>query len=67
MSNIDWRKDIANAPTDRRVLMIAKPSVPNTVSMPEVMVAHWYRALECWVAADLSGETHRIESALGQK
>jgi hypothetical protein len=60
MSEIVWRKDIANAPGRERVLMIATPIVPShDGTMPEIVVAHWYVGTEQWVIADTFGESRR--------
>jgi len=57
MSKIVWRDDIANAPKDQRVLMIATPVVPGYVdTLPEMVVAHWYEGNEQWVIANVFGE-----------
>ena len=56
MSEIVWREDIANAPKDRRLLMIATPVVPGHVdTLPEMVVAHWYEGSEQWVIANVFG------------
>lgn len=60
MSKIVWRNDIANAPKDQRVLMIATPIVPSQVGhLPEIVVAHWYVGTEQWVIANTFGESRR--------
>jgi hypothetical protein len=60
MSKIVWRDDIANAPKDKRLLMIATPIVPShDGTMPEIIVAHWYLGTEQWVVADTFGESRR--------
>jgi hypothetical protein len=56
-SEIEWRSDIAAAPRDKRILMIATSMVPNEINdMPDLVVVHWYEGTEQWVAADVYGE-----------
>jgi hypothetical protein len=58
MSEIVWRDDIANAPMDQRVLMIATPIVPSHLgNLPEMIVTHWYEGTERWVIANVFGES----------
>src|SRR5260370_42024059 len=60
MSKVFWRKDIANAPRGQRVLMIVTPIVPSHVgNLPEMVVAHWHVETECWVIANVFGESRR--------
>jgi hypothetical protein len=55
---IEWRSDIAAAPRDKRILMIATSIVPNEAgNLPDIVVAHWYVGTERWVVANVYGET----------
>jgi hypothetical protein len=57
MSKIVWRDDIADAPKDQRLLMIATSLALNHISeLPEIVVAHWHQNGR-WVAS----ENHRGE------
>ena len=54
MGKIVWRKDIANAPKDRRVLMIAMALPLNHIEeRPDIVVAHWHEQNEHWVAIEI--------------
>ena len=56
-SEIEWRSDVAAAPRDKPILMIATSMVPNQANdTPDMVVAHWYYGSEWWVAANVYGD-----------
>jgi hypothetical protein len=60
LSKILWRKDLANAPKDKRVLMIARAIVPNTVEREaDVFIAIWHSE-EVWVSVEPVGTSRRV-------
>ena len=59
MSKIIWRKDVANAPKDKRGVMIARAIVPNTVEREaDVFIAIWHSE-EVWVSVEPVGTSRR--------
>ncbi len=60
MSEIVWRKDVAKAPKDRRILMVARPMVPNTIEQDaDVFIAIWHRE-EVWVSTEPVGTIRKL-------
>jgi hypothetical protein len=67
MSKIVWREDIANAPHDRRLLLITQPQMFDAADehVYDVLVGYWNAKSRAFVAADspatpANGQTLRV-------
>jgi hypothetical protein len=58
MTKIDWNKHVGNAPKDRRLLLIGKPS--DSLGAPDIVVGHWHEAREAFVAVEIPSERQGV-------